>query len=129
MKNRNFIERLGFAIAGLVAGARRERSIRTHLVFAALAALALVVLRPGPVWWALVTVVVALVVALELVNSAVETVIDRLHPERHEEMRAAKDMLAGAVLLISVAALVVALMLMIDSVQNVHWLAALIGVA
>ena len=84
---------------------------------------------PGPVWWALVTVVVALVVALELVNSAVETVIDRLHPERHEEMRAAKDMLAGAVLLISVAALVVALMLMIDSVQNVHWLAALIGVA
>lgn len=122
MKNRNFVERLGFAIAGLVAGARRERSFRTHLVFAALAFAALLVLRPAPVWWALVAVVVALVLALELVNSAVETVIDRLHPERHEEMRIAKDMLAGAVLIISLAALVVALMLIINSAPKLEWL-------
>ena len=122
MKNRNFFERLGFACAGLIAGARRERSVRTHLVFAALAGLALLVLRPAPVWWALVTITIALVLALELVNSAVETVIDRLHPERHEEMRIAKDLLAGAVLVISLAALVVALMLMIDSVPRLAWL-------
>lgn len=122
MKNRNFVERLGFAVAGLVAGARRERSVRTHLVFAGLAGVALLVLRPAPMWWALVAIVVALVLAMELVNSAVETVIDRLHPERHEEMRIAKDMLAGAVLVISLAALVVALMLMIDSVPRLGWL-------
>ena len=122
MKNGNFIERLGFALAGLAAAVRRERSVRTHLAFAGLAALALLVLRPAAIWWALVAVVIALVVALELVNSAVETVIDRLHPERHEEMRIAKDMLAGAVLLISAAALVVALMLVIDSWPRLGWL-------
>lgn len=121
MKNRNFFERLGFAIAGLIAAFRRERSFRTHLIFAMLAALALVILRPAPVWWALVAVVVALVLAMELVNSAIEAVIDLLHPERHEEIRAAKDMVAGAVLLISLAALVVALSLVIEQVPRLGW--------
>ena len=115
MKNRRFIERLSFAVAGVVTGWRRERSFRTHTVFTGLAAVALIVLRPAPIWWALVAVVVALVLALELINSAVEAVIDHLHPELHEEMRAAKDMLAGAVLVLSFAALVTALMLVIDS--------------
>ena len=126
MKNRNFIERLGFAMAGLLAGWRRERSMRTHVVFVVLAAIALLVLRPAPVWWALVTLAAALVLALELVNSAVETVIDRLHPERHEEMRVAKDMLAGAVLLMSFAALVIAFLLFVDTVPQRFWLLPLL---
>jgi diacylglycerol kinase (ATP) len=127
MKNRNFITRLGFAYAGLIAAFRRERSFRTHLIFAALAALALVILRPAPVWWALVAVVVALVLAMELVNSAIEAVIDLLHPERHEEIRAAKDMVAGAVLLISLAALIVALSLVIEQVPRLGWFQGLCG--
>jgi len=115
MKNRPFRERLGFAFAGLKAGWQRERSFRTHVVFAALAALALLILRPAPVWWGLVAVVVALVLALELVNSAMETVIDLLHPDRHPEIKAVKDMVAGAVLTISLAALVVAAAMVLDA--------------
>ena len=115
MKNRPFRERLGFALAGLKAGWQRERSFRTHVVFALLAALALVILRPAPLWWGLVAVVIALVMALELVNSAMESIIDLLHPERHPEIKAVKDMVAGAVLTISIAALVVALALVIEA--------------
>lgn len=114
MKNRNFAERLGFAWAGLTAAWRRERSFRTHIVFACLAATALIVLRPAPVWWALVAVVIALVLALELVNAAIEAMIDLLHPDLHPEIKAAKDMAAGAVLVISSAALVVALAMLSD---------------
>ena len=111
MKNRAFRHRLGFAVAGIVAGWHRERSFRTHGLFAALAVAALLVLRPAPVWWALVLLVVALVMALELINAALEAVIDLLHPAIHAEIRDAKDMAAGAVLLMSIAALVVALAL------------------
>lgn len=124
MKNRPFRERLGFAAAGLRDGWRRERSFRTHCLFAGLAALALLVLRPAPVWWGLVAVVIALVLALELVNSAMESLVDLLHPGVHAEIRAIKDMVAGAVLTISIAALVVALALVIDNWRNVaFWLA------
>jgi undecaprenol kinase len=115
MKNRNFRDRLCFAIAGIAAGFTRERSFRTHCIFAGLALLALLLLRPAPLWWGLVAVVVALVLALELVNSARETVLDLLHPGEHPAVKVAKDMAAGAVLVISLAALIVALALVIDS--------------
>jgi diacylglycerol kinase (ATP) len=115
MKNRPFRQRLGFALAGLKAGWQRERSFRTHVVFAGLALIALLILRPAPLWWGLVAVVIALVLALELVNSAMESIIDLLHPDQHPEIKAVKDMVAGAVLTISIAALVVALAMVLDS--------------
>ena len=114
MKNRPLRQRLGFAVAGLVAGWRRESSVRTHMGFAVAALVALVVLRPAPVWWAMIAMIAAAVVALELVNSAVETLVDLLHPAIHPEVKALKDMLAGAVLLASIAALCVAAALVWD---------------
>lgn len=107
MKNRPLRERIGFALAGWREAFARESSFRTQLTMAGLALLALFVLRPAPIWWALVGLTCALVLALELVNSAVEAVIDLLHPGIHPSIKIAKDMLAGAVLAISCAALVV----------------------
>lgn len=114
MKNRPFAERMGFALAGLKAAWQREASFRTHCVMGLLAVAALAVLRPAPLWWALVLLVIALILALELVNSALEGVIDHLHPERHPEIKIIKDMVAGAVLVLSGTALLVALALAID---------------
>jgi diacylglycerol kinase (ATP) len=108
MKNRPLVARLGFALAGIRACWRTERSFRTHIVCAALAFAALLAIRPAPVWWALVGLAVALVLALELVNSALERLIDHLHPAIHPEIKLVKDMAAGGVLVISLGALAVA---------------------
>ena len=116
MKNRPFHARLRFALAGIAAGWRRERSLRTHVVFAALAAAALLVLRPGALWCALVA---GLVIALELVNAAIEGIVDLLHPAVHPEIKAIKDMAAGAVLVMSIAALLVAAALIVDRADPV----------
>lgn len=114
MKNRPFADRLGFALDGWRAGWRRERSFRMQNVIALVAAAALAVLHPAPIWWALVAVVIAMILALELLNGAIEAVIDLLHPGLHDEIKAAKDMIAGAVLAISAAALVVGAALAIE---------------
>jgi undecaprenol kinase len=123
MKNRPFRERLGFAAAGLASGFRRERSFRTHCVLALLALVALIVLRPSAIWWAVVAVAVAIVLALELLNSALESVIDLLHPALHPEIKVIKDMVAGAVLAASAAALVVAAALVLQSTRTGPWAA------
>lgn len=125
VKNRAFRDRIGFALAGLLAGWRRERSFRTHCWFALLALAALLVMRPEPVWWVLVAVTVALVLALELLNSAIESIIDLLHPALHPEIKVIKDIVAGAVLLASGAALAVALALVIASPRLRGWLVLL----
>jgi len=115
VKNRPFRERLGFALDGIRTGWLREGSFRTQTGIAALAAVGLIVLRPAPLWWAIVAVTVALVLALELLNSAMEAVIDLLHPDIHPSIKVAKDMLAGAVLVISFAALAVGVALVFDA--------------
>ncbi|MDG5488092.1 diacylglycerol kinase [Sphingomonas sp. BGYR3] len=114
MKNRPFRERLGFAVSGIRFGWIRERSFRVQTALAIVAALALLLLRPPAIWWGLVALTIALVLALELVNSAVEALVDLLHPAIHPEVKAIKDMMAGAVLLISIAALGVGGALLFD---------------
>lgn len=108
MKNRPFHVRIGFAVAGLRECWRTESSFRTHVVLGSLALAAMAAIGPAPFWWALVGLAIALVLALELVNSAFERLIDHLHPDIHSEIRCAKDMAAGGVLLISAGALAVA---------------------
>ena len=115
MKNRSLAERVGFAVAGWRAAWRRERSFRTQALIAAVALLALIILRPPPIWWAIVALTCALVLALELINSALEALVDLLHPGIHPEIKFIKDALAGAVLAISTAALIVAVALAVAS--------------
>ena len=55
---------------------------------------------------------VALVLAAELFNTALEHLVDGLHPEEAGFVRVAKDCAAAAVLVLSVAAVVVFLMML-----------------
>lgn len=113
MKGRPFRERMGFALAGIRTGWVREASFRSQSRLAVVAVAALLVLRPAPLWWGLVAICCAIVLALELVNSAMEAVIDLLHPGIHPSIKVAKDMLAGAVLVMSFAALAVGIAMVV----------------
>lgn len=107
MKNRPFHERLAFSANGLHAAWRRESSFRTQIGIAGAVLLLLVIVRPAVVWWAIVLLTVALVLAMELMNSAFEALIDHLHPERHPEIGIIKDIAAGGVLIASIGAVAV----------------------
>ena len=112
MKNRGFLARLGFAVAGIRIVWRREKSFRTQSLFAVAATAGVIALRPGWAWAAIIGLCIALVLTLEMVNAALEYLIDKLHPEIAEEIKFAKDAAAGAVLIASLASLVIgALML------------------
>ena len=104
MKGRPLRERLGFAVAGIAAGWRREHSFRAHVGLASGALVALLAARPAPIWWAMFALAAGLVTACELVNAALEALIDLLHPGLHPEIKAIKDMLSGAVMLAGAAA-------------------------
>jgi undecaprenol kinase len=51
--------------------------------------------------------------AAELLNTALERVIDHLHPESHPSIKIAKDCAAGAVLVLSLAAVAVFVALLV----------------
>jgi undecaprenol kinase len=98
MKNQSFVKRLSFALAGIGHVLRTEHSFRVHLIAVALVLLGLIVVRPAPVWWALMILASSAVIAAELVNTALEHLADHLHPEMHPAIRIVKDCAAAAVL-------------------------------
>ena len=107
MKNQSFWRRLRHARDGIWIALRTEASFRTQSALAVLAAVVLALLRPPLVWVALCLVSAAAVLALELVNTALEQLADRLHPETHPAIRAAKDCAAAAVLMAAASAAII----------------------
>ena len=91
--------------------ARREaRAWRPHIVLAGSG------LTAPLAWWAVMALTIALVVTAELLNTAIEALCDHLHPQQHEAIKLTKDVAAGAVLIASLAALVVAMAFAADQV-------------
>lgn len=116
MKNRPFRVRLGYALDGVRVVWQREASFRTQCMLAVAALGVTAIVQPGYLWTALVVAAIALVLALELINSALEDVIDKLHPQIAPEMKRAKDAAAAAVLIASLGALVIGAAMLAASV-------------
>jgi undecaprenol kinase len=113
-KNQSFLARLRFAVTGIGHGLRGERSLRTQAMVLSLVLLALLIVRPAPLWWALVIVSSAAVLGAELFNTALERLADHLHPELHPEIRIVKDCAAAAVLCFAIGAVGVAVALIVE---------------
>ena len=91
--------------------------MRKHALSALVAILAGLVFRISATEWLFLLMAVFLVIALEIVNSAIENVVD-LASEYHFSMLAknAKDMAAGAVLFISLYAVIVGLLIFLPKI-------------
>ncbi len=112
MKNHSFAKRCRYACQGLASAFRHEASFRTQVVLGAGALLFTLWLHPPLFWLALVVVMIALVLAAELFNTALEHLVDGLHPEEAVFVRIAKDCAASAVLVLSLAAVAVFLLML-----------------
>lgn len=115
MKNKPLLRRVSFALAGLRHAFQCEKSLRFHGVAAGLVILLLLFLQPAVYWWAIVVITIALVIAAEMINSAIEGICDFVQPEHDEKIKHIKDMAAGAVLIMSISAMIVGLLLLFDT--------------
>lgn len=106
MKNHNLARRLVYAFSGIHAAFKTEKSFRFHIVALIVVVGLLVITRPEPIWWALLLLAAGLVLTAEMINTAIERLVDHLHPEMHPNLKVVKDTLAGAVLVLSVVSVV-----------------------
>ncbi len=103
----------GCAWAGIVHAVRTQRNVKIQLVFAPAAVVLGLVLRISGVQWCVIVVCIMVVLGLELVNTALEAVVDLASPSYHELARIAKDCAAGAVLLCAIGSVVIALIIFV----------------
>lgn len=101
MKNLALTKRIQFALSGIKNTWASEASFRTQSLIAVLVLISLFILMPSPIWWAILLSNIGIVLSLELLNTALEKLVDFIHPEIHPMIKIAKDSAAGAVLLMS----------------------------
>ncbi|GAA5531705.1 diacylglycerol kinase [Deinococcus aluminii] len=106
---RRWIRSAGFAWAGIAHAYRTQTNFRIEVWLGALA-VTLALLLQAPL--APILLSCALVLSLELVNTALEAVVDLASPGFHPLAKAAKDGAAGAVLVASLGALLVGLVVL-----------------
>ena len=118
-KNRDVISSLEFALTGIFTAIKEERNMRSHAVSAVVVVLAGLIFQVSAIEWLFLFLSIFLVISFEIMNSAIENVVD-LASDYHFSMRAknAKDMAAGSVLVVSGFAVITGLIIFVPKIWN-----------
>jgi len=107
---RTRIASIGYAIVGVKVLLRTQPHARFHLVATVVVITTGLILSVSVLSWCLLILSIGAVWTAEAFNSAIEYLVDLVHPEWHEDAGRIKDLSAGAVLLTSIASGVVGML-------------------
>jgi diacylglycerol kinase (ATP) len=105
-----------FAIQGFRTAVRTERNIKVMIAGGIAAIVAGLIVGLDAVSWAVVLVCCGVVISAELLNTAVETVVDLVSPEFHPLAGRAKDIAAAAVWILSMLVAVVGIIVFANAI-------------
>lgn len=95
------------AYEGIISSFKSERNMKIHFTLMILVILLGVILKINTYEWLICLILFGLIISLELVNTAIETVVDMVMPKIDERAKLAKDIAAGAVLASAIAAVII----------------------
>ena len=100
-----------YAFRGLIKAFYEEQNLRLQTIIGIIILIIGFFLQIKPLEWCFVIIAIFLVILMEMLNSAVERVVDVLKPRIHEYVKEIKDIMAGAVLLSSILAITIGLII------------------
>lgn len=103
----------GYAFEGIFAGIRGERNMKIHCFAAVCVIVAGVLFHISVTEWCICLVLFGLILSLELVNTAIEAVVDFVTEDKKPLAKLAKDTAAGAVLIAAVMAAMAGLLIFV----------------
>lgn len=95
------------AVEGIVYAFNTQRNMKVHAIITFMVILLGIVARLSWMEWLWIMAAIAMVFAMELMNTAVEAVVDLVMPDPHPVAKIAKDTAAGAVFITAVFAVFV----------------------
>lgn len=100
------------AFRGIAEAVRDERNLRFHLAASVIVIAAGLWLRIGLADWLWIGAAIGIVILAELINTAIERVVDLTSPGAHPLAQSAKDVAAGAVIVAALFAVFVGLLVL-----------------
>jgi len=112
----NRLKSLGCAFKGAVFLIKTEASIKIQVFCTIAITLAGFYFNISKTEWLIQISCIGLVMSLEGMNTAIESIADFIHPERHEAIGKIKDIAAGAVFIAAICSAIVALIIYIPKI-------------
>lgn len=103
-----------YAGTGIFSAFKTELNMQVHFCVMLLVILCGIVFNISLSEWRLCTILFGIVIGAEIFNTAIETVVDLVMPNINEKAKLAKDLSAGAVLVIAISAAIVGLTIFIS---------------
>lgn len=109
---KKYINKFRWAFAGLFHGITHDKSIFLQCLLGFGVVVVFLFLHLTMMEWCIVVLLIGSVITLEFINSAIETIVDFVSPQYHEKAKIIKDYAAAAVLVMSLAAAIIALLIL-----------------
>jgi diacylglycerol kinase (ATP) len=119
MKPKNWFESANLAIEGILYVVRTQKHMRWHFLAAIAVLLISLLLGLSKMEFIAITLAIIIVLLSEMVNTAVEVMVDLFQEEYHPLAKIAKDIAAGAVLIASAGALVIGYLVLFPQVNRI----------
>ncbi|MBI4035376.1 diacylglycerol kinase family protein [Candidatus Daviesbacteria bacterium] len=107
-----------YAFEGIYCALKEEPNLKFHALVAILVIAAGSYFQISKTDWVELIILIGLVISLELTNTAIETVVDSLTQAAHPGAKMAKDIAAGAVLVISITAAIAGVIIFLPYVSQ-----------
>ncbi len=118
LKNKNFIDAWKKAFSGIWYSIKTQRNVKVQLVIAVIVVLCMIFFKLNIVECIFLSFATMLVIITEVMNTAVEAAVDLCTNKFHPMAKIAKDVAAGAVVLSSLNAVIIAILIAIGRMQG-----------
>ena len=115
-KTKKLINSFKYAIEGIISSFRTEQNMKIHVFIMIVVIILGIILKLSALEWIILTIVIALVISAELFNTTIETVVDMITKEKNEKAKLAKDVAAGAVLVLAIGSVIIGLIIFIPKI-------------
>lgn len=115
-KSKNVISSFKYAFQGVFSEIKTERNLKIHISIMILVIIAGIFLKISKMEWIICIILFGLVIGGEMLNSAIETVVDIAMPEINPKAKFAKDVAAGAVLIFAISSATIGIIIFIPKI-------------
>ena len=116
VETKKLINSFKYAGEGIISSFKTERNMKIHVLIMVLVIVFGLVLEISKLEWIICAILISIVISGELFNTAIETVVDMVMPEKNEKAKLAKDVSAGAVLVLAIGAAISGLVIFIPKI-------------
>ena len=102
-----------YAFDGIYTGIKEEQNMKIHITIMILVIIAGIILKISKIEWIICIILFGIVIGAEMFNTAIEQTVDIAMPEKNEKAKIAKDVSAGAVLIVAIASAIIGLIIFI----------------